>query len=114
VIQDELHLIEGPLGSMFGLYETAVEGVITEMGGRPKYIASTATISDAEPQINRLFARKVFQFPPHGLDINDSFFIKNPEWTEGWNEKIPEESIWGYTPLVWARLPQSYGYGPGF
>ena len=77
IIQDELHLMNGPLGSLFGLYENMVDAIIKKQGGNPKYIASTATINNAEKQVKLLFSKKVSQFPPYGLDISDSFFVKD-------------------------------------
>ncbi len=78
IIQDELHLISGPLGSLVGLYETAVDELSTwTVNGervRPKVIASTATIRRAGDQVARLFDRKLSVFPPPGLDARDSFF----------------------------------------
>ncbi|GGP88301.1 helicase [Streptomyces griseomycini] len=70
IVQDELHLISGPLGTLTGLYETAVDA----LAGRPKVIASTATIRRAADQGRHLFARDVRQFPPAGLDSRDSWF----------------------------------------
>ncbi|MFJ6298468.1 helicase-related protein [Streptomyces griseoviridis] len=70
IVQDELHLISGPLGTLTGLYETAVD----VLADRPKVIASTATIRRAGEQGKRLFARRVRQFPPAGLDARDSWF----------------------------------------
>ncbi|RCG31636.1 DNA helicase [Sphaerisporangium album] len=70
IIQDELHLISGPLGTLAGLYETAVDLI----GHRPKVVASTATIRRAGQQGRALFDRKVEQFPPPGLDARDSYF----------------------------------------
>ncbi|RFU42346.1 DNA helicase [Actinomadura logoneensis] len=70
VIQDELHLISGPLGTLAGLYETAIDIAAQ----RPKVIASTATIRRAQEQGARLFDRGVEQFPPAGLDARDSWF----------------------------------------
>ncbi|MEU0410504.1 helicase-related protein [Streptomyces griseorubiginosus] len=70
IVQDELHLISGPLGTLTGLYETAVDA----LAGRPKVIASTATIRRAAEQGRHLFAREVRQFPPAGLDARDSWF----------------------------------------
>jgi Helicase conserved C-terminal domain len=78
IIQDELHLISGPLGTLVGLYETAVDRLATwEVDGklvRPKVIASTATIRRAPDQVHALFVRRVRVFPPHGLDVEGNFF----------------------------------------
>ncbi len=81
VIQDELHLISGPLGTMVGLYETALDELSTiEKNGkriRPKIIASTATVRRAESQIRALFNRRnVDVFPPPGPDVRNSFFAR--------------------------------------
>jgi len=81
VIQDELHLISGPLGTMAGLYETAIEALCAhERDGRtirPKIVASTATARQARDQIQALFARSTTQvFPPPGPDRRDSFFAR--------------------------------------
>lgn len=81
IIQDELHLITGPLGTIYGGYETVVEEMCCiEKNGkkiRPKYVVSTATIKNAGEQIKFLYGREKFeQFPPSGFDTRDSFFIK--------------------------------------
>jgi hypothetical protein len=98
IIQDELHLINGPLGSMVGLYEAtmelmAVRGVkvtsslqIDDLdkteakvvwNERPKIIASTATIRNADSQCRQLYDRKAIKFPATGVDITDSFFVRD-------------------------------------
>jgi hypothetical protein len=76
IIQDELHLIAGPLGSFAGLYEAAIDTVITCRGLRPKYIASTATIRHAREQVKLLYGRKTAIFPPPGHSCDDSFFAR--------------------------------------
>ncbi len=81
VIQDELHLIAGPLGTMAGLYETAIEALCLrgadEAMVRPKIVASTATVRRAQDQIQALFARSQTQiFPPQGISRRDSFFAR--------------------------------------
>lgn len=81
IIQDELHLITGPLGTIYGGYETVVEEMCcVEKNGkkiRPKYVVSTATIKNAGEQIKFLYGRDNFtQFPPGGFDTRDSFFIR--------------------------------------
>jgi len=78
IIQDELHLISGPLGSMVGLYEAAVDELcswfVDGKKVRPKVVASTATIRRAPDQVQKLFVRKLEVFPPQGTSIKDSFF----------------------------------------
>ncbi len=78
VIQDEFHLISGPLGTMVGLYETAVDQLCAWTAGdkivKPKIVASTATVRRAKEQVNNVFMRRVAIFPPNGLDVADDFF----------------------------------------
>ena len=89
VIQDELHLISGPLGTMAGLYETVIEALCVRAAGTdhqgdastpdvlPKIVASTATVRQAQDQIQALFARSNTRiFPPPGPDRRDSFFAE--------------------------------------
>ena len=76
VIQDELHLITGPLGSVAGLYEAGIDTLLVQRGVRPKYIASTATIRMAREQVRRLYARELAVFPPPGLSHDDSYFAR--------------------------------------
>lgn len=73
IVQDELHLISGPLGSIVGLYETAVDALCTKTA-RPKVLASTATIRRAAEQVTSVFAREARQFPPPGVTHRDSYF----------------------------------------
>jgi Helicase conserved C-terminal domain len=82
VIQDELHLISGPLGTMVGLYEAALDSLCCRAVGektiRPKIVASTATVRSAPGQIRALFDRDRVQiFPPPARDRTDSFFAKS-------------------------------------
>jgi hypothetical protein len=79
IIQDELHLISGPLGTVAGLYEAAIDQLASRrVGGnrvRPKIVASTATVRRASQQIAALFDRhQTSIFPPPGIDRTDSFF----------------------------------------
>ncbi|HRQ80414.1 MAG TPA: hypothetical protein PKZ97_04780, partial [Azospirillaceae bacterium] len=95
IIQDELHLISGPLGTVAGLYETAIDRLSTRMDGgrriRPKIVASTATVRRAVGQIKALFDREeTAVFPPPGVERTDSFFARTvddaanpPRWYLG-------------------------------
>ena len=81
IIQDELHLIAGPLGTVAGLYETAIDQLASRRIGekrvRPKVVASTATVRRASDQIAALFDRpRTSIFPPPGIDRTDSFFAR--------------------------------------
>lgn len=74
ILQDELHLIAGPLGTLTGLYETAIDIILSANGHPPKIVGSTATIRRAQEQVRALFDRHTCQFPPPGLDAEDSGF----------------------------------------
>lgn len=87
IIQDELHLISGPLGTIAGVYETAIDALASRRVGektlRPKIIASTATVRQADSQIRALFDRQqVAVFPPPGPDRRDSFFAQTESSTK--------------------------------
>jgi hypothetical protein len=82
VIQDELHLISGPLGTLVGIYEVAVQELCRtghQEAQGPKVIASTATIRRAERQVEALFGRDVDVFPPLGFVASDSFFARQAD-----------------------------------
>ncbi len=83
IIQDELHLIGEALGSITGLYETAIDGLCLIRDFQPKIIGSTATTRRTENQVNILFERKLKQFPAGGLDIRDAFFYREDEKNPG-------------------------------
>jgi hypothetical protein len=81
IIQDELHLISGPLGTMVGLYETALDALCSHTAHgrtlRPKIVASTATVRRAEHQIRALFNHRLVDiFPPPGPDRRQAFFAE--------------------------------------
>jgi len=80
VIQDELHLISGPLGTIAGLYECAIDELCSRGGHKPKIIASTATIREARAQIKALFDRETGLFPPPIIDYDNSgFAVVDPD-----------------------------------
>lgn len=79
IIQDELHLLSGPLGSLTGLFERVVLSLCTDPVGQrpPKIIASTATTRNTSAQVRALYDRSVAVFPPAGIRHDDSFFAYN-------------------------------------
>lgn len=83
IIQDELHLISGPLGTLAGLYEVALDIMFSRDGVPPKVIGSTATIRRATEQVRDLFDRSACQFPPPALDHTDSGFAVLDEKSDG-------------------------------
>ncbi|MBF6095724.1 helicase-related protein [Nocardia cyriacigeorgica] len=83
IIQDELHLLTGPLGTTVGLYEAAINLLCEWKGRPPKVIASTATIRRATAQIKGLFGRPVDLFPPAGIDAGDSYFAREDKSSPG-------------------------------
>lgn len=116
IIQDELHLIEGPLGSLVGIYETAIDNLSRVPNYQVKYIASTATIRRASDHVKAVFARRLQVFPPSGFTSDDRFFIKEFEM-HPLNDKPSGRLYMGVcapgkgalTPIVrlWARLSQT-------
>ncbi|MFO0610567.1 MAG: helicase-related protein [Polyangiales bacterium] len=88
IVQDELHLISGPLGTMVGLYETAIEalcGSTAPMGraSARSCVASTATVRRSRRQILSLFGRDAVSLPPPGIDEGDTFFARVDRSADG-------------------------------
>ena len=116
IIQDELHLIDGPLGSMVGIYETALDYICSQTK-KIKILASTATIKKANEHIQSIFARKqVDMFPPNGINVGKRFFVTEHD-AHPLDDTKPGRLYLGVTapgkgpmtPLknVYARLAQS-------
>ena len=108
IIQDELHLIAGPLGTMAGLYETAIDALASRtINGTivgPKIVASTATVRRAQEQILALFARPLTQiFPPPGPDRHDSFFARTSPSTSTPARQYVGIAAQGRSPKVMMR-----------
>jgi hypothetical protein len=83
VIQDELHLLSGPLGTTVALYESAIQSVLEWDGTPPKIVASTATIRASGHQVRNLYGRSVALFPPSGLSADDSHYAVLDEDSPG-------------------------------
>lgn len=91
IIQDELHLISGPLGSIYGMYEKLINELIIKASENksflPKIVCSTATINAANDQIEKLYGKSnngdINIFPSNGLKIWDNFFSQTDDESKG-------------------------------
>jgi Helicase conserved C-terminal domain len=110
IIQDELHLISGPLGTLTGLFEALIEELCLKKIGKktikPKIIAATATIKHFEEQVLALFGREKSRlFPSPGLEHDDSFFARPAKDKNG--ELMPGRKYVGvYTTTVGSMMAQ--------
>jgi hypothetical protein len=83
IIQDELHLLSGPLGTTVAVFDTALQLLLELHGRPPKIVASTATIRAAREQVQGLYGRGVALYPPSGLDDDRNFFSRPVPSGEG-------------------------------
>lgn len=106
IIQDEMHLLSGPLGSLFGIYENMVNSIIMERNKKTiKYIGASATVSMVKDQASLLFARDAAIFPPPGMSPDENFFFTSSQDSHSVNRGYrfyvgvaPVKSI--QTPLI--------------
>lgn len=115
IIQDELHLLEGPLGSMVGAYESAVDFLSSDSRSPVKYVASTATTNNPKDHVRSIMNRDVMLFPPRGIN-GDRFFIRD-RMVHHLDDTGPGRLYAGVccpgrgplTPMIriWARLAQT-------
>jgi hypothetical protein len=83
IIQDELHLLSGPLGTTVAVFDAVVQMLLSRGGSAPKIVASTATIRASDEQVHGLYGRSVALYPPAGLDGDQTFFSRPVESGEG-------------------------------
>ena len=83
IIQDELHLLSGPLGTTVAVFDAVIQLLLSVGGTAPKIIASTATIRASQEQVRGLYGRKVALYPPSGLDDDRNFFSQPVASGEG-------------------------------
>ena len=74
IIQDELHLLSGPLGTTVSVFDAVIQQLLSKNGSSPKIVASTATIRASDDQVRGLYGRRVALYPPSGLDDDKTFF----------------------------------------
>lgn len=112
IIQDELHLLLGPLGSAVGLFEKSIDELCTFTAGgisvRPKVITSTATTRNTDKQIFALFDRRCEIFPKQGIACDDSFFSFYKRRPDDVTEYASNRRYLGLLPIgktqVWMQL----------
>ncbi|MFD3937116.1 helicase-related protein [Streptomyces sp. NPDC058611] len=83
IIQDELHLLSGPLGTTVAVFDAVIKMLLGKNGSAPKIVASTATIRASDEQVRGLYGRSVALYPPTGLDGDRTFFSRPVESGEG-------------------------------
>jgi Lhr-like helicase len=83
IIQDELHLLSGPLGTTVAVFDAVIRLLLHRFGTGPKIVASTATIRASEDQVRGLYGRDVALYPPSGIDDDRTFFSRPVESGEG-------------------------------
>ncbi|GAA1004415.1 helicase-related protein [Streptomyces thermogriseus] len=113
VIQDELHLLSGPLGTTVAVFDAVIQLLLSRSGPSPKIVASTATIRASEEQVRGLYGREVALYPPSGLDDDRTFFSRPVESGEGrlyvglmpQSVSQPSAVIAAVTPMV--ELPEA-------
>jgi hypothetical protein len=113
IIQDELHLLLGPLGSSVGLFEKSIDYLCKysdEQGNKikPKIVTSTATTRNTDKQIFALFNRRSEIFPKQGITCDDSFFAFYKRKKEDVTEYESKRKYMGVLPVgktqVWMQL----------
>ncbi|MEU1734357.1 helicase-related protein [Streptosporangium sp. NPDC020145] len=117
VIQDELHLLSGPLGTTVAVFDAVIQLLLSRTGSSPKIVASTATIRASDDQVQGLYGRKVVLYPPSGLDDDRTFFSRPVENGEGrlyvglmpQSVSQPSAVISAVTPLV--EMPEVLSAG---
>ncbi|WP_330479215.1 helicase-related protein [Streptomyces platensis] len=113
VIQDELHLLSGPLGTTVAVFDAVIQLLLSRSGTSPKIVASTATIRASDEQVQGLYGRDVALYPPSGLDDDRTFFSRPVENGEGrlyvglmpQSVSQPSAVISAVTPLV--EMPEA-------
>lgn len=83
IIQDEMHLLSGPLGTTVAVFDAVIQMLLAKSGSVPKIVASTATIRSSEDQVRGLYGREVSLYPPAGLDGDETYFAKPVRSGEG-------------------------------
>jgi hypothetical protein len=116
LIQDELHLLSGPLGTTVAVFDAVIQLLLSRTGSNPKIVASTATIRASEEQVLGLYGRNVALYPPSGLDDDRTFFSRPVESEEGrlyvglmpQSVSQPSAVIAAVTPMV--EMPEALAF----
>ncbi|WP_210505499.1 helicase-related protein [Naasia sp. SYSU D00057] len=106
IIQDELHLLSGPLGTTVAVFDAVIQLLLNRGGSKPKIIASTATIRASTDQVRGLYGRSVALYPPAGLNGDETFFARPVTSGEGrLYVGLMPQSVSQATALVAAASP---------